>query len=155
VENDEAVIVVGVDGSDSSVAALRWSAAEAVLRRAKVRVVIAWYMPLLPSRSLAPSRPELGDLSADLDVSARSVLDRTVSEVSNELQGVEVDCRVRNGAPAEVLVEAASGADLLVVGSRGLGGFKGLMLGSVSYQCVQLAPCPVVIVRDLPANASS
>ncbi len=112
-------------------------------------------MPPLPSRSLAPIRPELADLSADLEASARAVLDRAVSEVSNELQGVEVDCRVRKGAPAEVLIEAASGADLLVVGSRGLGGFKGLMLGSVSHQCAQLAACPVVIVRGLPANAPS
>ncbi len=147
-ENHEALIVVGLDGSDSAVAALRWGVAEAILRRAKVRVVIAWYMPPFPSRSLAPIRPELADLSADLEASARAVLDRAVSEVSNELQGVEVDCRVRKGAPAEVLIEAASGADLLVVGSRGLGGFKGLMLGSVSHQCAQLAACPVVIVRS-------
>jgi nucleotide-binding universal stress UspA family protein len=147
VEHHEALIVVGVDGSDSSVAALRWGGVEALLRRARVRAVIAWYMPLLPSRGLAPIQPGFGDLSADLEASARDVLDRAVSEVSNELEGVEVDRWVRNGGPAEVLIEAASGADLLVVGSRGLGGFKGLMLGSVSHQCTQLATCPVVVIR--------
>ena len=146
-EQPEALIVVGVDGSDSSVAALRWGAAEARLRRAAVRVVIAWYAPLLPSRSMAPIRPELGDLSADFEAGAQEVLDRVVSDVSSDLEGVQVDRRVRQGGPAEVLIEAADGADLLIVGSRGLGGFKGLMLGSVSQRCAQLAACPVVIIR--------
>ena len=84
----------------------------------------------------------------------RLALERALEEADGRAAGVEVETVVREGAPAGVLLEEAQDAELLVVGSRGLGGFRGLLLGSVGQQCAHHAPCPVVIVphaRDLPS----
>ena len=82
---------------------------------------------------------------------AEAALDATLQEVANA-EGIEVERRVVQGTPAAILVEESRGADLLVVGSRGLGGFRQLLLGSVSQQCAHHAECPVVIVRSKPAR---
>jgi nucleotide-binding universal stress UspA family protein len=138
-------IVVGVDGSDGSLRALRWAVREARQRDATLDVVVAWHHPYAaavdPTGMAASrvSREELEHLSRDLLGRARDV-------AYAEDQTVQVDPTVVEGGAARALLEAATGADLLVVGSRGRGGFTGLLLGSVSQQCAHHAPCPVVIV---------
>ena len=77
----------------------------------------------------------------------RRVLQRTVQEVLGEQPEVAVEALAVEGRVAHALVQAAKGADLLVVGNRGRGGFGGVLLGSVSFHCVSHAPCPVVVVR--------
>jgi nucleotide-binding universal stress UspA family protein len=138
------VIVAGVDGSEDSKEALRWALAEAALRRATVRAVHAWSMPIAFGGPDMPPQPYDGP---ELRDQAQASLDAAVDEVAGEAAPVAVERVVEQGSPADVLVRAAEGADLLVVGSRGHGGFAGLLLGSVGQQCAQHAPCAVVIVR--------
>lgn len=138
------VIVAGVDGSEGSKEALRFALAEAALRGATVRAVHAWSQPVAFGGPYMPPQPYDGP---ELRDRARASLDAAVDEVAGEASPVEVERVVEQGSPADVLVRAAEGADLLVVGSRGHGGFAGLLLGSVSQQCAQHAPCAVVIVR--------
>jgi nucleotide-binding universal stress UspA family protein len=138
------VIVVGVDGSSESKAALRWALDEARLRGATLRVVRAWTTPLVYEGAFIP--PDALDTDA-LQQEAAEALDELIGQASGAETPVSVERLVVQGAPARVLVEAAEQADLLVVGSRGHGGFAGLLLGSVSQQCAHHAPCPVVIIR--------
>jgi nucleotide-binding universal stress UspA family protein len=139
------VIVVGVDGSEHSKAALRWAFEEALLRGAELRVVHSWavYPPLHPGSSVTASDWD------ELRVAAERSLREFVAETVPDRGGVEIATVAlqTTETAARTLVGLAEGADLLVVGSRGFGGFKGLLLGSVSQQCVQHAQCPVVIVR--------
>lgn len=137
-------IVVGVDDSPAASAALRWALEEARLRRATLEVVHTWAFPAM---SELPGGA-VDTLLADLERGATEVLGQVLDEVVGAETRVNVVRRVLQGAPAAILVERASGADLLVVGSRGRGGFVGLLLGSVAQQCVHHAPCPVVVVRD-------
>jgi nucleotide-binding universal stress UspA family protein len=139
-----AQIVVGVDGSEESKLALRWALEEARLRDASVRAVYAWRDPyaLTPGYGL----PEDFEFDA-LREHAVERLDAVIAEVAGTTTDVEVDGVVAEGPAGSVLVQAAEGAELLVVGSRGHGGFVGLLLGSVSQQCVTHAPCPVLVVR--------
>jgi nucleotide-binding universal stress UspA family protein len=145
-------IVVGVDGSPASLAALRFALGEARLRRTRVLALHAWVLPLTeapgPFLLELPSRagPSVQELSADLGRAADARLAAALDEVAEVAEGVEVERRVVEGQAASMLVEASEGADLLVVGSRGHGGFHGLLLGSVSQQCAHHARCPVVIV---------
>ena len=134
-------IVVGVDGSPSSLEALRWAAGQAALTGSVVDAVIAWRDPA--------SYGGYAWLIADTryaDLAARTLseaVDRVITAVR-----VAVRKRVTEGPPARVLLDAARGADLLVVGSHGHGGFAGMLLGSVSQHCVHHSPCPVVVVRE-------
>lgn len=137
-------IVVGVDGSDDSKEALRWALAEAELRGSTVQAVHAWSLPIAFGGPYMP--PQALDPSAIRD-RAQELLDAAVDDVAGESPPVAVERVVGQGAAADVLVRAAEYADLLVVGSRGHGGFSGLLLGSVSQQCAQHARCAVVIVR--------
>ncbi|GAA3367984.1 universal stress protein [Streptomyces sannanensis] len=134
-------VVVGVDGSPSSHAALRWAVRHAALIGGTVEAVAAWDLPGAHGWS-APAV----DTEFDEEAAERSL----VEEVRNVL-GEEGAARVRErlvrGNPAEVLLDAAEGAEVLVVGSRGRGGFRRALLGSVSQQCALHASCPVVIVR--------
>jgi nucleotide-binding universal stress UspA family protein len=142
-------IVVGIDGSDHSKKALSWALAEARLRSASLHVVYAWMLPVYATGyGFAP-----GDLFDPKVISdgATEQLDKAVAEVVGDAADVKVERKTVEGMAAQVLVEEAAGADLLVVGSRGHGGFAGLLLGSVSQQCAQHASCPVVIIRDHPA----
>jgi nucleotide-binding universal stress UspA family protein len=137
-------IVVGVDGSACARAALRFALHEARIRGARLRAVSAWHVPLgAYGAGLAPT-PE--SLVEDCEEAAHDVLEQALASVG-DLGGVEIEGVVREGHPAHVLVEETHDADLLVVGSRGLGGFRELLLGSVSQQCAHHARCPVVIVR--------
>jgi nucleotide-binding universal stress UspA family protein len=138
-----AVIVVGVDGSEDSIAALRFAAAEAALRDAKLRVVCAWHVPTaVYAGGWTPSV----DMTSTFDTAARDVASRAMSEIARQQPGVDRESKVVEGQPAEVLLGESEDADLLIVGSRGLGGFKSLLLGSVSQQAANHARCPVAIV---------
>ena len=133
-------IVVGTDGSDNSVAALRWALEEARLRAAVVDVVYTWeYPPVIDPLgvSMLPS-------ADDMNASAERLLKEVIRKV--DFMGAVVTTRVVRGAPATALIAAAKGADLLVIGRRGHGGFMGLLLGSVAQQVTHHAPCPVVLV---------
>lgn len=145
-------IVVGVDGSPGSLAALRFALAEARLRDATVVAVHAWVFPLVegPEPFLlelpGPQVDTLAQVTAAVALQSEERLGRALQEVAREAEGVEVERRVTEGNAAAVLIEASKDAELLVVGSRGLGGFSRLLLGSVSRQCVSHASCPVVVV---------
>jgi len=135
-------IVVGVDGSEESKQALRWALEEARLREARIVALRAWVYPALAAGGLIPVA---ADFLGDLTENETRQLAEVVAEAAG-VGGVEIEQVVVEDAPAHALVRAAEGADLLVVGSRGHGGFTGLLLGSVSQQCAHHAPCPVVIV---------
>lgn len=139
-------IVVGVDGSDSSKQALRWALRQAEATHGVVEAVTAWDVPQFHG-ALGWLPPTSGD-EAVLESQARNALMQAVEEVAGPRPPVEVRADARYGTPAGVLLDAARGASLLVVGSRGLGGFSGLLLGSVAQHCAQHATCPVVVVRD-------
>jgi len=130
-------VVVGVDGSPSSRVALRWAATQAALTSAELEAVIGWSYPM------SYGFPVIADV--DWASSAQKIVETEVTEVLGE---EPVTVRVLEGHPARVLLDAADGADLLVVGSRGHGGFVGLLLGSVSEYVVTHATCPVVVVRE-------
>jgi nucleotide-binding universal stress UspA family protein len=129
-------VVVGVDGSAGARAALLWAAAEAMRRGARLEVVHAW---------MAVGAQQAATKVADDAASTAALIYPTLDVVTSTPQI----------AAAQALLEAGVGADVLVVGPRGLGGFRGLLLGSVSHQCIEHAPCPVVVVRERPAAPAS
>jgi nucleotide-binding universal stress UspA family protein len=139
-------IIVGVDGSEHSIVALRWAVEEARLRNARVEVVYAWRLPHVSTMHEAL---HVLEIELDLEQEAREFLRTIVEEAVPDAQ-VQIEQTVREGPAASTLISAAEGAALLVVGSRGRGGFTGLLLGSVGQQVAQHAPCPVVIVREAP-----
>jgi nucleotide-binding universal stress UspA family protein len=146
-------IVVGVDGSEGSLEALRWAADEARLRGAKLVAVHAWSAPY------APAMPGIGEpaaLPVDRTVvqqAADEALEASLREAGVPREGIELERAVIEDSPAYALLEQAEDADLLVVGSRGHGRIAGALLGSISQQVAQHAPCPVVIVRAPKAEA--
>ena len=135
-------IIVGVDGSPSSLAALDWAARQGSLTHEPLLVLMTWEWP----RDLgwAPPVPEDYDPAAD----AQHVLDEAVQAARAAHPDAEIRGSVTESRAAASLVEASRGASLLVVGSRGHGGFGGMLLGSVSQHCVTNAHCPVVVIRD-------
>jgi nucleotide-binding universal stress UspA family protein len=139
-------IVVGVDGSPESRAALAWALDEARLRGARVLAVHAWTAPeAYAFDAPTATMPAMEDALRQV---GERVLESAVSEtVAAAEVDVPVERRVVDAGPAEALLAAAGDAALVVVGSRGRGGFASLLLGSVSNQVAQHAPCPVVIVR--------
>ncbi len=139
-------IVVGVDGSPSSRTALRWAVRQAELTGATVDAVIAWQYPVnFGTYGWAPVPME--EDGADFGELAEKTLTDAISETVDPSSDVPVRQLVIQGNPAQVLLDAAKDADLLVVGSRGHGGFTGALLGSVSLYCVHHASCPVVVLR--------
>jgi nucleotide-binding universal stress UspA family protein len=138
-------IVVGVDGSASSRSALRWAVGQARLTGGTVDAVIAWHLPvMLRNHSWAPIyAEEAGDFAAD----ARKRIDAAISAEVEPADSHLVRTHVVHGHPAQVLLDVADGADLLVVGRRGHGSFAGALLGSVSQHCVHHARGPVLVVR--------
>jgi len=143
---DIKLIVVGVDGSGSSRAALSWAHEEAAHHGASLTVVTTWQPPTLP---MSPPYGSLTDQGYQ-DVpktSALDVLEGLVAELEERTPAVDITSAVEEGNPAEVLIERSKQCDLLVVGSRGHGGFAGMLLGSVSHHLVTHAHCPVVVVR--------
>lgn len=150
------LIVVGVDGSPGSDVALRWALEEAKLRSVRVRAVNAYQPPQLALNGVAMGAPgvltwagsgeDVERLRSASEAGARRVLDEALARAGADADGVEVEPEALEGPPADTLIRAGRGAELLVVGSRGRGGFAGLLLGSVSQQCAQHPPCPVVIL---------
>lgn len=134
-------IVVVVDGSEGSLEALRFALEEARLRGGTVTALLAWSVPFVADVPTGLLPEMMDDFRAD----AEALLAGQVA-AAGDPGGVEIERLVVEGPPAQALVHASEGAALLVVGSRGRGGFKGLLLGSVSSQCVHHATCPVVIV---------
>lgn len=133
-------IVVGVDGSSSSARAVAWAARQAKLTGAELHAVAAWnwaatygYVPV-------------GDF--DWEAETLRMLDGVLEKAVDAGQLASAHRHVTEGHPAQVLLDAGEGAELLVVGNRGHGGFSGMLLGSVSQYLVTHAHCPVVVVRD-------
>lgn len=136
--------MVGVDGSAQSRAALDWAVEEATLRKGQVLALAAWNFPYV-SDALGQAWDYEGFQS-----DAQAILEEELARVAN--RGVKITGRVVQGNPASALVEASREAELVAVGSRGHGGFTGLMLGSVSTQTVRHAHCPVLVIREPAAG---
>jgi nucleotide-binding universal stress UspA family protein len=136
------VIVVGVDGSPDSSAALKWAASEARLRNAELRIIHTWSVPALSYGTYLPATA-----FDDVARAAERSLTAQIAEVLGDDPDIGYVTEVSEGPPASALLEAAETALLVVVGSRGRGGFAGLLLGSVSAQVAHHAHCPVLIVR--------
>jgi nucleotide-binding universal stress UspA family protein len=137
-------IVVGVDGSAGSRKALTWAAAEAADHGADLVVLNVWEHTLLPpAGSVSVSERYVPDPSQR---TADELL-QVIKEELGEQPSVLVQPRVKQGRPAKVLIEESTNADMLVVGTRGHGGFAGLMLGSVSQHVAAYAQCQVTVVR--------
>ena len=143
--------MVGADGSASSISALRWAISQAELTGAAVDAVIAWHYPI-PTGGYGWAPTGMAT-SFDFKDNAEKVLAEAISTASGASGSVPVRARVVEGNPARVLLDASDGADLLVVGSRGYGGFTEALLGSVSQHCVHHARCPVVVIRSQELDA--
>ena len=137
-------VVVGIDGSGSSKSALRWAAEEAKAHNTELTVTSVW----TPLPAAVAPYDSLGlEPGLDPERMAAAILDDTVEEVLSEYSGLALRREVRGGNPAKVLIDLSDGADVLVVGSRGHGGFVGMLLGSVSQHVAAHADCTVVVVR--------
>lgn len=139
-------IVVGVEGSGGARKALRWAICEATYRDATIEVVTAYaptYVPAAPDVGFVPLDP------TDIEREVQRLQDGVVASVQDRIDaaGITVTQTIARGRAADVLVKVSEGADMLVVGNRGRGGFRGLRLGSVSQQIAQHASSPVMIVR--------
>ena len=138
-------IVVGVDGSEESQAALNWAYDEARQRGSELDVVHAWTYPYQGPRTGVTEPRDL------MELDAAKALEQTMTRLHRDRAGasagVTTHAHVREGNPADVLVQESKDAELLVVGSRGRGGFASLLLGSVSTAVTHHASCPVVVVR--------
>lgn len=145
--------MVGVDGSPASLSALEWAVRQGALTGAVVEAVTAWHFPATYGEY------QIVD-TVDWHSNAQTIQDIAVEQVLGD-EAASLVRRVAQGHPVTALLDAAAGADLLVVGSRGHGGFTGMLLGSVSEHVVAHAPCVVVVVRspvrgdDAPGIASS
>ena len=134
------VIVVGADGSQRSIAALRWAADYARLTDGRLKIITGYTIPI----TIFPI-PTYTD--ADYRREAQAVLDATIAAAGDALQGIDVNAHVIQVRPPLALLNAAQDADLVVIGSHGFGGFPGMHLGSTASFMVHHAPCPVVICR--------
>ncbi|MGW6398619.1 universal stress protein [Streptomyces sp. NPDC055134] len=146
----EPLIVVGVDGSNHSKEALRWAVRQATLVGGRVHAVMSWEWSTNPFSLGGPSDGDAVAGGRELlspEETSRVKLIDIVTETVGESPPVPVHSRIVQGPAAKVLVEASGAAELLVVGTRGYGGFKGALLGSVSQQVTQHAHCSVVVVR--------
>jgi nucleotide-binding universal stress UspA family protein len=143
-------IVVGIDGSEDSKDALRWAAQQAELTGTTLAAVTAWQLPVSFGTvwQMPATYGKSHDLSqVDFAADARKTLDAALDEVLGANPQVPVTPQLLSGHPAPVLIEASRRAALLVVGRSGLGGFAGMLIGSVSQHCVSHAACPVVVVH--------
>ena len=132
------VVVVGIDGSQHSLDALRWAASYVRALGGLLRPVVAWSFSGSAGYVIQP----------DFETVAKDNEEVALRLLQTEFHDVAIEPQIVHGPPASVLIDASRDADLLVVGTRGRGGFKGMLLGSVSQHCVHYAACPVVVVRD-------
>jgi len=135
------VIIVGIDGSDSSKNALRWAARLAPSLGATIHAIVAWEYPLV--FALEGGLPGIWKP----DETAKEILNNTLESVFSKERPAGFKGSISQGHPTFVLLDASKDADMLIVGSRGLGGFSGLLLGSVSSSCAEHAKCPVLVVH--------
>ena len=145
-QEDAPRIIVGLDGSESSKEALRWALRYSDLTGTRITAVMTWQYPAGYGLGGVPPDSELW--RPDLDA-ARTV-EATLADVLGDDRPEDLGAVTPEGNPARVLVELSAGAALLVVGSRGHGGFAGLLLGSVSSACAQHARCPVLVMHENP-----
>lgn len=141
-------IVVGVDGSPAAGEALDWAVNEAALRGATLEVASVWEDPYRYWGEAVPTEAE-----DEAEVEVRAKVRALAASAAEKARFLRTDIEVRpvsaEGGAADRLIEMSFGAELLVVGTRGRGGFRGLVLGSVSQQCISHAHCPVVVVREI------
>lgn len=140
---EKPLIVVGVDGSAASLDALRWAVKYATLAGGQIEAVTSWEIP-------ASVGLEFGTFDCDWEENARATLEAALFDALGDSADT-IGITVRRGRAQQVLVDAARGAELLVVGSRGHGSFVGMLLGSVSEHVIAHAGCPVVVIRH-PAD---
>jgi nucleotide-binding universal stress UspA family protein len=138
-------VIVGVDGSPSSTAALAWAARYADAIGATLHAVLAWHYPSVAGGPPVGHTPE--PVRSQVEQSRYEILDKAIESACRELPAIQVDRKVVYGHPAQALIDESRNAHLLVVGSKGHGGFTGMMLGSVSTHCVHHASCPVTVVK--------
>jgi nucleotide-binding universal stress UspA family protein len=138
------VVVVGVDGSDSSVAALSWASRYGAATGATVRAVRVWHYPT--AAGLPPGKtPE--PVENEVEGWVRDELSQAVTK-ANPDSAAQVETKIVYGHPAEALIDESRGESLLVLGHRGHGGFAEALTGSIVIHCVNHAACPVVVVRS-------
>lgn len=142
--NDVPRVVVGTDGSASGEVALRYALFEAARRGARVTVVSVWEPPEDPREDYGPRRYD----ATSLDAGHERLAHEHVRLVASESMAGEVpiEVHVRSGPPADILIEAARDAVLLVVGHGGHSGPRSVTLGPVALRCVLHAPCAVLVV---------
>jgi nucleotide-binding universal stress UspA family protein len=138
-------VVVGVDGSAESIAALGWARRYAAATGARVRAVHAWHYPA--AFGIAPVGKAPQPVTAEVEQRMRGDLAQAVAQVYPDQADGQVETALRYGHPVEVLVDESKDASLLVVGHHGRSAFAGMLVGSVSIHCVTSAACPVVVVR--------
>ena len=142
VERARGRVVVGFDGSEPSLAALRWAVDECRAKNEPLTIVSCWHLPAQPATAYEPM------MSPDLfEGDAQATVAEAVKEVGETGHGLDIQTEVLMGLPSRCLLDLAEGARLVIVGSRGRGGVAGLFLGSVSQHLAEHAPCPVVIVH--------
>lgn len=147
------LVVVGVDGSSQSVAALRWADRYAEVTAAVVRAVFAWHSPSaagLPLAGIAPA-----PVKYEIEATLHSMLDDAVAQAFSGDAADGVEKKLIFGHPAQVLIDESKEADLLVVGKSGHGAFTGMLVGSVSIHCVSNAHCPVTVVLGTEAQSET
>jgi len=135
-------VVVGVDGSEPSLLAVDWAAREAKRRTAPLRIVSA---PAMPPR-MRPGREQT--VASEIEESYEQAVATAVSRAKQAVPDLVIDTDLLSGPPAVAIAESASGAQLVVVGDRGMGGFAAMLLGSVSRYVATNAPCPAIVVRE-------
>lgn len=138
-------VVVGIDGSDNSRLAFVHALEAAALRGRTVTTVTSWNVEV--ENGVVVTEPGSPEWEA-VDQRYRGMAERTIAADRQAHPDIEVTVEVHHGRAADVLVEVAQGADLLVVGSRGRGGFRGMLLGSVSQRVLGRATCPVAVLHQ-------
>jgi nucleotide-binding universal stress UspA family protein len=144
-EDARPLVAVGVDGSEESVAALRWAVRYAAATGASVRAILAWHYPT--AASVPPVGHAPPSVTREVEEREAAALAEAVAKAALDGPAEPIESEIRYGHPAQVLIEESRHADLLVVGKSGHGAFVGMLVGSVTQHCVAAAECPVVVVR--------
>lgn len=141
----EGPVVLGFDGSDGARAAARRAFWVADLRDAPVRTVTSWYAEVVDGHVVTtPGTPAWEQVESGY----RRMVEQGIADLREQYPHVEVDIRIARGPAAEVLVHESADASMLVIGSRGRGGFRGMLLGSVSHKVIETAASPVMVIRE-------